>query len=298
MDCAAFSAPAMASHFKAFGQWLVGKVGEHKAAITIHRYLPFFIEIEREWMEVPDYGALLEHFGAQRLRKELLPMKWLRESGLALPDDRTKEEDSDRRRIAAAMEKLPRGSRGRTILDGYCNALMGNLVAGKTSLRSVRLALSPAVSLLLKADEVGRMPPDQKTLDAYLETTPGQRAALSGFVRYLRDAYNVQIVLPKIDDEKLKRNRRRRLEAELMALARNGGDKDDLSQQWVELALEYFHGLPRRVGRTVRKDQIASDGNGGMAVTLDGSQYWIPAIAPRALAGEHIQARATSQSSG
>lgn len=298
MDCAALSSPAMGNHFRAFGQWLMGKVGEHKAALTIHRYLPFFMEIERIWKTVPDYGALLKHFGARDLRKALLPMRWMLDSGLIVQDDKAREEDSERRRIATAMEKLPKVSLGRIILEGYYNALMENRDAGGTSLRSVRLALSPAASLLRKADEVGRMPPDQKMLDAYLETTPGQRAALSGFMRYLRDAYNVLIVLPKIDNEKLNRNRRRRLEAELIAFARNGGDKDDFLQQWIEVTLEYFYGLPRRVGRTVRKDQIASDGNGGLTVTLDECHYWIPVIAPRALTSVHILARATSQSSG
>lgn len=284
LDCAAFSTPTMASHFEAFGQWLIGQVGEHKAAITIHRYLPFFMEVEREWKAVPGYSALLEHFGAQRLRKVLLPVQWMQESGLAVPDNKAKQDDSERRRIVAALEKLPKGSGGRAILSGYHKVLMENFLAGKTSLRSVRLALSPAASLLIKAAKIGCIPPDQKVLDAYLKEKPGQRAALSGFVRYMRETHNAQVTLPKIDAEKLRRSRRRKLEAELIALVRRGGEKDDLSQQWIEVALAYFHGLPRRIGRAVHKDQILQDGDDGLIVTLDGGQYWIPALAQRALA--------------
>jgi hypothetical protein len=49
IDCAGFAVPAMALHFFRFGEWLGGKVGIHKAAITLHCYLPFFVEIEKQW---------------------------------------------------------------------------------------------------------------------------------------------------------------------------------------------------------------------------------------------------------
>ena len=49
MDCAAFSSSALAEHFQAFGTWLIQMVGGHKAALTIHKYLTFFLEIEHQW---------------------------------------------------------------------------------------------------------------------------------------------------------------------------------------------------------------------------------------------------------
>ena len=106
IDCAAFSLPGMAAHFKTFGTWLRQKVGEHKAALTIHRYLPFFMEIERQWKTIPGYAELLEHFGAARLRRVLLPMRWFEENGFIVPDNAAKAEDSDRRSIAATLNKI------------------------------------------------------------------------------------------------------------------------------------------------------------------------------------------------
>ena len=83
----------MAEHFQAFGQWLGRNVGGHKAALTIHGYLPFFIDIERKWKAIPEYGILLTHFGASRLRQVLLVMRWMEESGLVVVDEEAKMEE-------------------------------------------------------------------------------------------------------------------------------------------------------------------------------------------------------------
>ncbi|BCO27328.1 hypothetical protein MIZ03_2216 [Rhodoferax lithotrophicus] len=37
----------MGLHFSNFGAWLGEQVGIHKASITIHRYLSFFLDIEK-----------------------------------------------------------------------------------------------------------------------------------------------------------------------------------------------------------------------------------------------------------
>lgn len=63
-------------HFEAFGHWLMGLMGENKAALTIHRYLSFFMEIERNWKDVPEFAVLLMHFGTTKLRCVQLPMLW------------------------------------------------------------------------------------------------------------------------------------------------------------------------------------------------------------------------------
>ena len=124
-------------------------------------------------------------------------MRWMEASGLVSLDADARAADSDRRRIQASLDKLPQESRERMILNGYYEHLMQRVRTGATSLRSVRLAVSPAASLLVFADVMGRMPPDQKALDGFLRQTPGQRAALSGFVKYLREKHGVEMTLPK-----------------------------------------------------------------------------------------------------
>lgn len=275
MDCAAFSSPEMAAHFETFGRWLRQAVGEHKGALTIHRYLLFFTDIERQWGAIPDYQVLLAHFGAAKLRQVLLPMRWMEETGLVAPDDAAKAEDSDRRRIAATIDKISAGSKERAIIDGYYTSLMEHLKESKTTIRSIRLALSPAAALLLMAGEMERIPPDQDVLDTYLAKTPGQRAAVSGFVRHLREQHGADIALPKVDSDGAHRGRRKALEAEVMALMKQGGDGDKFRRRWLSVALAFFHGLPRKVGKTV-PDENVSTSDGGVVVVWANRQYWVP----------------------
>lgn len=278
MDCATFSVPQMATYFAAFGRWLGTRVDEHKAAMTINRYLPFFIEIERQWKAIPEFSTLLAHFGTQQLRRVLLPMRWMEDNGYIVSDAVAKEEDSDRRRITATLDKYQRGSRERAILEGYLKALTLEMKAGNTTLRSVRLALTPAAALLQIAKGIDRVPPDQKALNAYLEKTPGQRAAISGFVTYLRDTHGVDISLPRPDLGKAQRNRRKKLEAEMLALMREQGEEEELRRRWLTVALAYFHGLPKKVGRNIQSVNIGGDEEGDLTVTWNGQRYWIPKL--------------------
>ena len=276
MDCATFSAPVMAEHFRAFGEWIGKEVGWHKAAITLHRYLPFFLDIEKQWKTIPEYALLLKQFGTLCLRRVLLPMRWMQEVGLVVPDGVAQEEDSDQRRIAVTLDKVAKGTKERAILDGYCNELMFDLKEKKTTLRSIRLAMTPAATLLLKGCEMGVVPPDQKALVAYLKKTPGQRAAVSGFVCYLRGIHMIEIVLPKVNPRSAQINRKKRLEAEMLEMMREHGQGDEFRQRWLSVALAYFHELPKRVGVTVLNEQIVANEVGGLTITWNGREYWIP----------------------
>lgn len=278
MDCTALSAPAMVEHFRAFGEWLGKVTGHHKAAISLHRYLSFFLDIEKQWQAIPEYGALLKHFGTQRLRRVLLPMKWMQEAGLVLLDKLAKQEDSDQRRITATLNKVGRTGKERTLLDGYHQALMVDLKEEKTTLRSIRLAMTPAMSLLIKGREMERMPPDQKVLDAYLEQTPGQRSAISGFVCYLRDKHKVVLVLPKANSGKSLLNRKKKLEAEMLALMQEAGESDEFRKRWLSVALAYFHGMPRNILKTAKAEEIIDTDKAGVTVILKGEKYWVPRV--------------------
>ena len=277
---AAFRVPGMAKRFADFGAWLIHKVGEHKAALTIHKYVAFFLDIEREWQEVPDYGTLLRHFSAAGLRRSLLPMRWMEESGLVTPDAAAREADSDRRRVEASLAKLPEGSRARMILEGYHQCLMQRVAAGTTTLRSVRLALSPAASLLTFAETTDRVPLGQKALDGFLRQAPGQRAALAGFVRYLHERHGAEITLPKRDSGRGYRNRRKKLEAELLELMQEGLHDGKMEPRWLAVALAYFHDLPVKTAEKLGDEDVTTD-ESGMTVRVEGNSYWIPHLTPQ-----------------
>jgi hypothetical protein len=274
IDHAGFSVPAMALHFSNFGEWLGGKVGILKAAITLHRYLPFFLEIEKQWKVIPDYPVLLKHFGTPGLRKVLLPMKWMQDTGFVTEDAAAKAEDSDKRRVAATLEKFKTGTAQRAILDGYHDQLLTGQKEGKTTWRSIRLAMTPAAALLFQAAQKEVCPPDQKMLDAYLGSTPGQRAAVSGFVGYLRDSHKVNITLKPAKD-KAKKAKKKRLEVELLRLLSEDDQSDAGRLKVLAVAMAYFHGVAQKdVTAAVKRSVVAVDD--GIEVTIVKTKYWLP----------------------
>lgn len=275
MDCTAFSLPRMAMHFEVFGHWLMVLVGVNKAAQTIHRYLPFFMEVERNWKDFPEFAVLLAHFGTAKLRHVFLPMRWMEVTGVVVPDMAAKADDSDRRRIAVTLDKFAKGMKARALLEGYYKTLMKNMNAGKMTLHSIRLALSPAAALLCKASEMDRIPPNQRVLDIYLAKRPGQRAAISGFVRYLREVHGAKIALPKANRGRALRQRRKKLEIELLQLMRAGCYSSELKKQWLSVSLAYFHGLNRRVGFQVW-NKCLSESDDGLVVVWNNESYWLP----------------------
>ena len=275
IQCAAFAGAAMAQRFDTFSRWLVRTTGNRKAARSVHRYVAFFLEVERRWRDIPDYAALLAHFGAKRLRRHLLPMRWMEQSGLVSVDANAREANSDQRRIAQALDRFAQGTPARTILAGYHDAIVRRYERGATTLRSIRLAVSPAAALLETAREMGRMPPNQTVLDALLRRSPGQRAALSGFVNHLRECHGVQVALPRSDPLAARRKQHKKLEHEVLALMREGGEGEDFERRWMCTALAYFHDLPKRAGQGVTIEDIRDDGE-GMRIRIDEHSYWIP----------------------
>ena len=275
---AAFGTPTMAWHFMEFGNWLKATRGPEKAAQKIHRFVPFFMEIERTWRRIPTYGELVAYFGAKKLRSVLLAMHWMEESGLVKPDPEAREAESNRRRIEATLDRFPEGSRAREILEDYHDTLEERVEAGRTSTRSVRLAIAPAAGLLKAAIEVDRMVPDQKVLDGYVRKIPGQRAALSGFVTHLRDKLDTELTLPPLDRQAADRQRHRKLRAEMLELMRGGATGPSADRQWMATALAYFHDVPKKVADEAANQNAGPDRQ-GWNVQIAGKQYWIP---PRA----------------
>jgi hypothetical protein len=230
--------------------------------------------MEREWGQIPTYPDLLQHFGAEGLRRVRRPMRWLAEAkGLAV-DSRLREQDSERRRIDALIEEIPVGSASGRSLRTYLDHLMQRAATGKVSLLSVRLALRPAASLLRMVGPPSWALPDQGALDRYLVKVPGQKSAVTGFINFL-NKYDSLHLVTRIDPQRTALLRRAQLEKELMRLLRDA-NKLDPPGKWVRVALEYFHGL--RVNRSAAL-QVLDDHDGrGICVLFGGNQYWLPRL--------------------
>ena len=274
VNSAGLASPTLAQRFADFGAWLTEKRGAHKTALNINRYLEFFQQIEREWEDIPRYDTLLEHFSAAGLRRRLLVVRWMEAAGLVVVDADRREADSERRRIKETVNRLPAGSQAAVILAGYHATLRARARAGKCTLRSVRLALSPAAGLLEMAARRG-LPPNQRALEAFLRQSPGQQAALSSFVTYLRRAYGTELALPRRSTLQRQKERRAKLLPELLAVMREAGRTEGIDRRWLRIGLQYFHDLPARAGKNVPDDDVSTDAE-GITARVKNQSYWIP----------------------
>ena len=273
MDQAAFSNPILRQAFGEYGAWLMDAVGAHKASLTIHRYLSFFLEIENRWQKIPQYPDLLGVFGAEGLRKVRLPMRWLRTTHNICPDPVAREEDSERRRIQAILDSFPKNGHTHASITAYCDNLSAKVEKGKSSMRSVRLALRPAAAVLQIAMREGMELPDQSVLDHYLRDTPGQRASVTGFVHFLNRERCLGLEV-RVDLKQTRETRRRALERKIMQMALRPGEGEVFARQWLRVGLEYFHGVVITTKR-IATMTIQEDGEGFM-VDMDGSNYPVP----------------------
>jgi hypothetical protein len=274
LDQAAFATPRFAGLFAEYAAWLQERIGWQRASLRIHRYLPFFIEVEQRWCDVPSYSVLLSHFGAEGLRHVRLPMIWFTEAQCMEVNAVAREADSERRRISALVGAMPVGTVGALALTAYRDRLQAKVEAGKSTIRSMRLALRPAMSLLLIADGSGNTLPDQASVDRLLRETPGQLAALSGFIRFLNNRYAL-CLFPVVDKQHAAARRRKVLEVKLLALARSGDSDESFRRKWIGIGLIYFHGLSTVLSRQVLSDAISIDAD-GYRISINGQEYWLP----------------------
>lgn len=272
LNCAAYVTAEMRQMFADFSGWLGETVGHEKAAITLSRYVAFFLEIERQWREVPrEYAVLLKHFGPLMLRRSELPMRFILSKELMTVDETAKQEEAERRRIDAIIE----GQNKSRVITAFHVYLNKRLEAGKTSLRSVRLALTPAARLMQLVHESDREKPTQKDLTTYLQKSPGQRAAISAFVGFLAKKYGLNLSLPAKDGRAAKK-KKLLLEAELGQLLKSGGSGVLFQRKLIGTALAYFHGLPKKAVNSVPLAELKRFDGGGVEVAIKEAVYWLP----------------------
>lgn len=274
MNTALFETHAMAVRFREFGAWLAARQGPNRAALRINRYANFFKVIEGKWGEFPNYKELITHFGPDGLRRYRLLTDWLAETGFVKVDRETREVESERRQIHALLGRLPARSRIRTLAESYLHHLEQRRSKKGTSLRSIRLALAPAVHLLTIPTKQQRSTLSQADLELYLRRKPGQWAALTGFVNHLRQHSGCALRMPK---RPATRNKRAALEARILDLMGERATTAAIDKEWVRLSLAYFHDLPMKKAKAINRTQVSANSDGSMTVQLLGNDYWIPA---------------------
>ena len=252
LNQAAFLEKRMSQNYYSFGIWLKQKIGAFNAALKVGRYLAFFLALEKIEFVHPDYSKLLAHFGAEQLRRVQLPIQWLIETQGLVVDTLQKKADSERRQIDSLMHRFIAGCKSKKIIDAYYQYLVRKQENGKTSLRSIRLSLRAAISVLELCSTTGLDDlPEQKDINLYISRTPGQNAALSGFISFLNKNYGLKLKREMIHHDKQRDITKDRLEKRLIQMMMKPQESKKFEQKWLLISLAYFHGLSQTDAKMV-----------------------------------------------
>ncbi|MGE8097852.1 hypothetical protein ACQKP6_07810 [Pseudomonas fluorescens] len=270
----AFDNAITRERFGEFCQWLREQMGAHKAALKLKKYLSFFSFLDAHCAGLPSYVYLLEHFSAEGLRRMQTPMLWLKTRFGLEANEALREEHSEKRRIDDLLGSVPAGV-GADTLVGYRAYLLTKQGDGSTTIRSVRLSLRAAKSVLAAASSAFDALPTQKTVTAYLAQTPGQRAAAQGFIGYLNRTHSLNLKT-EVSERAIVRAKIHKLEAALYSMYSAGGEGEAFERTWIKTALMLLHGVTSVNKKSLTYSPLSVQGEAGFNVVLNAKTFWVP----------------------
>ena len=272
-----FESSYLKQQYESYTSWLEKKVGSHKAALYINKHTHFFMKTEIDWNQsVPTSKQLLVSLRSSGLRKFELVMYWLEEVyGIQVVMD-DKKSCSEQDQLEKLVQSILQPSLAYDVVLEYKNKFEEKIKRGDTSIRSARLAVKPAVALMLSMGQESTQLPNLEHVKAYLADYSGQAAALTGFINFLNENYDASIeYLTFKKSGFLNVKRKLKLENKIIELTHtNLANSDDLVS-WVRTGLRYFHQLPY-VDAIKVKAEMVTEVDGGYELVLKGKSYWLP----------------------
>ena len=185
----------------------------------------------------------------------------------------SKDELSAESLINKYLKTFKKKSKYHSILKAYHFILDERRRMKRGKFRSVRLALTPAVQLLSLSQENSSFPPNQVELNHYLNNTPGQKSAITGFVNFLNYFYSLKLKIEIKKTKQSKINAKRKIcEVRLLKMkCITPSNVDD----WITSCLELFY--TKEVLKIKKyKKVVHMAENGGLIIQIQDKIFWIP----------------------
>ena len=278
----AFESTYLKQQYESYTDWLEKKVGSHKAALYINKHTHFFMKTEIDWNKsVPTSKKLLARLRSSGLRKFELVTQWLKEVHDIQIDTDNKIICSERDQMEKLVQSILQPSLAYDVVLEYKNKLEEKIKRGDTSIRSARLALKPAVALMLSMGQESTQLPNLEHIKAYLADYSGQAAALTGFISFLNENYGTSIdYLGLKKSNFLMTKRKQKLENKIIALTQTDLSNNKAITSWVRNGLRYFHQLLYIDALKIKAEMI-TETDDGFTVVFKNQSYWLPKSMPK-----------------
>jgi hypothetical protein len=269
---------SVAELYQEYGVWLTAKTGSQVASRKIIADYKIFTFLDG-WVvstgELPNYQSYIESLTVSVTRKHLLATTFLQEKGVITVCNTLKAETGDLDTIDRIVSSLSDQSPLYPYLNGYYSLLLQRNHNGKANARACRLALTPAVKMLLLGEFQSKILPDNTLLRQYLWLHYGQRAAITGFVNYLKKTCHIDIQMPAAEDFLFKRPRQSkyRIQQKLIEIIRSKDfGRDDL----LEVCLNYFHHIALPEELTTLVSYLPNPKTALVNLKLGGKVFFVP----------------------
>ncbi|QKV54738.1 hypothetical protein [Comamonas antarctica] len=261
--------------FSSYVRWAVVHTNAKRLCLALVRHAEFFTTLDQHPNAVWDDAFVLRVFGTARLRKYELPMRWLQDQHALALTPEAKQANAEIQTSRKLMQSLPAGSVAEAVLHAFFDELHARMKAGKIKPRTMRMALRPAVSLLFATSPEGAAMPNQAALNDMLRRAPGQRAATSTFLGFLKARYAIELLARQIPSHAVA-DAREKLGTQLSEIA-NSSRRDPKSRmQWDVAALRYFHRLSKRQAQEIIKTAKRALLPSGDELHMGGQVFWVP----------------------
>lgn len=270
------SSNTMKQAYSEFIKWFEIEKGSKASALKHNNFIDFFTCCDGFWGQIPSYKSLVQEFKPNGLRENLTVLRWLIATEQITISLDIKEQVAEQERITNLLakfdEKVP------CCVNEYYKSLEQKLLEGKTSLKSIRLALQPAVGLYIECEVKSLNTPNQEHIDSYLMFKHGQRNALYGFVTFLNKNHDLRLVCNKPHKGDIQKLKKKELEREMMMLYNKPkplSSKDRL--KWLQLSMAYFHQVDIKL-KTLKTISIQTCSEEMSKILVNNKEYWLPKI--------------------
>ncbi|MGJ0495030.1 hypothetical protein [Aliarcobacter cryaerophilus] len=275
---------ALSNYFKdsfiSFSKWLLQKRDSNFASLKIQHYFKYFFmldELALNLKRVPTYDEIISNFTVATTREYLLVTSFLDEQNIININFEAKEKQANLDMINKYLDNFQKGSKNKTIIEDYYKFLLEKLEQNKTTIRSIRLALTPAIKFLEYCENFKNNKPSTFLLEGYLWLYSGQKAAITGFINFLRNEKKIDVSLINIKPFKFKKTSTSKtiLKQRLLDLMRLPKIPQNKEQLYYRTLIGYLHDIEVPTNLFISINNIKNNEHNNKYILINKYQIYI-----------------------
>lgn len=267
--------------FVDFSKWLLNRRGLLFTATHIQNYQLYFYQIEKlyeQLQQMPSYEVLLNRFRFATGKKYLLVHLYLDEVKLITIEKSTTDKYANFNLIEKQLSIFEEGTMQYKIIQEYYSYMCAKLGNKQLQLRSIRLALTPAIKFLQYCQNFKDSTPSMYILEGYLWLYAGQRATITEFIDFLVKQYSYELQITKVPKATLMRPNvsHQILKGRVIQLMQNPKIIHKKLQYFYAAIFGYFHwvNIPQNV--FMGHENLHRDKYKNYYVQMSGKKFYLP----------------------